>query len=102
MTDAGIESIRNHLNYKDDGYFELKPFIFPGDIIERLKKDPVVWTNYQQFPDYYKNIRIGFIGIARERTEIFEKRLNYFMKMTANNKRFGSLWHVMVILISRK
>ena len=61
-------------------------FVFPDDIINRLKKDKVVWKNYQQFSDSYKRIRIAYIEAARERTEEFEKRLNNFIKKTKENK----------------
>ena len=91
MNQAGIDSIQKHLVYKENGSFNLKTFTVAEDIINRLKQDPEVWKNYQRLPDYYKNIRIGFIETARKRPEIFEKRLNYFMKMTAIDKKFGSI-----------
>ncbi len=31
----------------------------------------------------------GWIDAARQRREIFEQRLRYFLKMTAQNKRYG-------------
>jgi uncharacterized protein YdeI (YjbR/CyaY-like superfamily) len=91
MTKAGMESIAHHLT-------DLKPtsvtkqliaFKLPDDIRERLEQDPVVWKNYQRFPQSYKRIRIGWIDGARNRPEEFEKRLNYFIKMTGKGKRFG-------------
>jgi uncharacterized protein YdeI (YjbR/CyaY-like superfamily) len=91
MTPAGLERIKKHLVSNEKGELKPIPFVMPEDIIKRLKKDPVVWENFQNFPDYYKNIRIGFIDNARERPDVFEKRLAYFIKMTAENKRFGSL-----------
>jgi uncharacterized protein YdeI (YjbR/CyaY-like superfamily) len=91
MTPAGLESIKKHLVKNEKGEIEPIPFVMPEDIIKRLKKDPVVWENFQNFPDYYKRIRIGFIDNSRERPEVFEKRLAYFIKMTVENKRFGSL-----------
>ncbi|MCL1938833.1 MAG: YdeI/OmpD-associated family protein [Candidatus Azobacteroides sp.] len=63
-----------------------EPFIFPNDIIERLKEDKVIWENYQQFSDSYKRIRIAYIEAARERLEEFEKRLNNFISKTKENK----------------
>lgn len=62
------------------------PFIFPTDIIEKLKEDETVWKNYQQFSDTYKRIRIAYIGAARKRPEEFEKRLNSFIGKTKENK----------------
>lgn len=61
-------------------------FLFPEDIITALKKDKVVWTNYQNFSDSYKRIRIAYIDGARVREEEFEKRLQYFIQNTKENK----------------
>jgi uncharacterized protein YdeI (YjbR/CyaY-like superfamily) len=61
----------------------------PPDILERLKRDPVVWRNFNRFPASYKRIRIGWIDGARNRKPAFERRLRYFIKMTKANKRFG-------------
>jgi len=63
-----------------------EPFIFPNDIIDRLKEDKIVWKNYQRFSDTYKRIRIAFIAAARIRQEEFEKRLNHFISKTRENK----------------
>ena len=62
------------------------PFIFPNDIIGKLKEDKIVWRNYQQFSDSYKRIRIAYIEAARLRPEEFEKRLNHFISKTKKNK----------------
>ena len=63
-----------------------EPFIFPNDIIDKLKEDITVWQNYQQFSDSYKRIRIAYIEAARKRLEEFEKRLNNFISKTKENK----------------
>ena len=63
-----------------------EPFIFPSDIIDKLKEDRMVWKNYQQFSDSYKRIRIAYIEAARKRPEEFEKRLNNFINKTKENK----------------
>lgn len=62
------------------------PFIFPHDIIARLKEDKIAWKNYQHFSDAYKRIRIAYIEAARKRPEEFEKRLNNFIHKTKENK----------------
>lgn len=62
------------------------PFVFPNDIIDRLKEDATVWNNYQQFSDPYKRIRIAYIEAARKRPEEFEKRINHFISKTKDNK----------------
>jgi len=62
------------------------PFVFPTDIIDRLKEDKLVWQNYQHFSDAYKRIRIAYINAARKRPEEFEKRLNNFISKTKENR----------------
>jgi uncharacterized protein YdeI (YjbR/CyaY-like superfamily) len=63
-----------------------EPFIFPDDIIDRLKGDKTVWENYQHFSDTYKRIRIAYIEAARKRPEEFAKRLDNFIDKTKQNK----------------
>lgn len=82
MTKAGLAKLGNAL----DGGFE-----FPADIIEALKADAQTWNNFQGFPVSYKRIRIGYIEEVRKRPEYFQKRLAHFLKMTALNKRFGTM-----------
>ena len=62
------------------------PFVFPKDIINRIKKDKEAWENYQSFSDSYKRIRVAYIDAARKRPEEFEKRLNNFIAKTKENK----------------
>ena len=80
MTKAGLAAIE----HTRKGSAKL-----PDDIVARLKKDPVTWRNFQKFPASYRRIRVGWIDAARHRREVFEQRLRYFLKMTAQNKRFG-------------
>lgn len=91
MTVAGIDRIKQHMRPAENGKLELIPYKIPEDIIKRLKEDDLVWQNYQEFPEYYKTIRIAFIDTARKRPEVFEQRLRYFMEMTAKNKRYGTI-----------
>jgi len=80
MTKAGLAAIE----HTGKGAVTLPP-----DIVKRLQEDPTIWKNFQRFPASYKRIRIGWIAAARHRREAFEQRLRYFLKMTAQNKRFG-------------
>lgn len=91
MTEDGLQRINKHIHYASDGNIEVIPFVMPTDIITKLKRDPVLWRNFESFPDHYKQIRIGFIDGARERPDEFAKRLNYFIRMTRLNKRYGSM-----------
>ena len=64
-------------------------FVFAADVMAQLQRDEVTWTNFQAFPEWYRRIRVGWIDAARHRPEIFQRRLRYFLKMTAQNKKFG-------------
>ncbi len=66
-----------------------EPFTVPEDILFALRQNEIVWRNFQAFPDSYQRIRIGFIDGARRRPDIFQQRLDYFIRKTAQNKRFG-------------
>jgi len=61
----------------------------PADILERLRSDPEVWKNFRRFPASYRRIRTGWIEGARRRPAEFEKRLAYFLRMTAKNRKYG-------------
>ena len=85
MTDAGLAAIKHVFDASEQ---PAEPEIAP-DIVQALQQDRETWQNFQGFPDSYKRIRIAFIEGARSRPEMFEQRLRYFLKMTAQNKRFG-------------
>lgn len=90
MTNFGLESIKHHLERNNKlPHEKLKKYKLPEDILQELKKDPNVWKNFIKFPESYKRIRIGWIDGARKRPEFFKTRLNYFIKMTSKNKKFG-------------
>lgn len=74
---------------KSLGDIEKEKFVFPMDIFEEIRKNKEAWKNYQKFSDAYKRIRIAFIDDARIRPDIFKVRLNYFIKMSAQNKQYG-------------
>jgi hypothetical protein len=80
MAQAGLDALGDAL----EGEFEI-----PADILEVLKGDEQVWENFQGFPESYKRIRVGWIDGARHRSEEFKKRLRYFVKMTAQGKKYG-------------
>ena len=70
------------------------PFLFPEDILNAIRHDPLAWANYQTFSDSYKRIRVAYIDAARKRPAEFEKRLANFIEKTRLNKRiigFGGI-----------
>lgn len=91
MTEAGLLSINHHLKLNKGVIVEHKHFAMPEDILTLMKQDPVVWKNFNGFSEQYRQIRMAYIDHARIRPEEFEKRLNYFIKMTRQNKKFGTL-----------
>ena len=88
MTRAGLDRIAHAFDHKKESRINPGATI-PKDILARLKRNPVVWKHFQRFPASYKRIRIGWIDAARHRRVAFEQRLGYFLRMTAQNKRFG-------------
>lgn len=86
MTKFGLDAIAHAFDSKTD---EPNDFKISPDILKAIKNNKDAWNNFQKLPESYKRIRIAYIGHRRENKEEFEKRLNYFIKMTAKNKRFG-------------
>lgn len=68
---------------------ELEKFKIPPDILKAIKSDKEAWKNFQGFSKQYIRIRVGFVEGARRRPAEFKKRLNYFIKKTSQNKKFG-------------
>jgi uncharacterized protein YdeI (YjbR/CyaY-like superfamily) len=64
-------------------------FVFPPDILETIQDNPQAWENFQKFSEPYKRIRVAFIDGARNRPAEFQKRLRYFIRMTAQNRLIG-------------
>jgi uncharacterized protein YdeI (YjbR/CyaY-like superfamily) len=71
-----------------DGILQ-EEFKISPDILKAIRADEQAWKNFQKFSEPYKRIRVAFIEGARKRPEEFQKRLHYFIRMTARNKLFG-------------
>lgn len=93
MTNAGIESIRQYLDVDDKGEVKVKfePLVIAPDILKELQRDNTLWANFRKFPEHYIRIRLYFIEVARPRPEIFRQRLDYFLKMTTKNQKYGQI-----------
>jgi uncharacterized protein YdeI (YjbR/CyaY-like superfamily) len=59
------------------------------DVRRALRAEPGAWARFEKLPVAYKRIRLGFIEGARGRPAIFSTRLRYFVRMTAQGKRYG-------------
>ncbi len=66
-----------------------EPFVMPADILDALRANAQACANFQRYSEPYQRIRIAYIDHARNRPGEFEKRLNHFLKLTAQNKQFG-------------
>jgi len=86
MTQFGLDAIAHTFDSKTD---VPEDFIIPTEILNAIKKNKEAWINFQKLPENYKRLRIAYIGHRRENKQEFEKRLNYFIKMTSKNKLFG-------------
>ena len=61
------------------------------DVRRALRAVPGAWGRFERLPAAYKRIRLGFIEGARGRPETFATRLRYFVRMTAQGKRYGMI-----------
>ena len=95
MTPSGLSALEGTLGHDakvHQGTIKhTKAWKVPADILQTLKKDPQIWKHFQKFPLPYKRIRVGWIDAVRYRPDVFKQRLNYFLKRTAKNKRFGMI-----------
>ena len=80
MTDAGLQILPD-LNTS---------FVVADDILEALKSESQAYFYFQQFPDLYIRVRIGYIEEMRKKPEEFQKRLNNFIRKTSVGKMFGN------------
>jgi uncharacterized protein YdeI (YjbR/CyaY-like superfamily) len=66
-----------------------KKTVMAEDILEAIKNNPDAYTNFNNFSNEYKAIRVAYVEGARNRPVEFKKRLNNLVEMTAKNKQFG-------------
>jgi len=89
MTKYGLNAIVGFFDISKD---KKTKFVISKDILKALKSDKQAWENFQKFPESYKKIRIAYLESQRGNdNKMFKKSLNYFIKMTSKNKRFGMI-----------
>jgi uncharacterized protein YdeI (YjbR/CyaY-like superfamily) len=73
---------------------DLHPDSFRIDplIEQRLKENAVVYEHFTKFPVLYRTVRIDTIQSYKKDAELFNKRLDKFIKFTRQNKMYGQ-WH---------
>jgi len=64
-------------------------FEIDQEILDALKEDPIVWDNFQQFPELYKRIRIDTIQSYKKQRNIFNSRLEKFIENTRKGIIYG-------------
>lgn len=86
MTPAGIAPIEVQIGSPDE------PLVIPDWILAELQADPQVWQHFEAFPHFYKRLKIAWIHDMESDTRHpdSQKRLDYFIKMTAQGKRYGA------------
>ncbi len=65
-------------------------FVVAEDILAVLRSKPAAWSNFLEFPDLYRRVRIGYIEEMRKNSNEFERRLQNFVSKTTDNKMFGN------------
>jgi uncharacterized protein YdeI (YjbR/CyaY-like superfamily) len=87
ITKYGLEAVAHAFNPK------LKETnIIPPDIYRALKTNKDAWKYFQKMPPSYRRIRIVYIENRKKNgMDMYKKSLNHFIKMTAQNKRIGSV-----------
>ena len=88
MTPIGLKAVAHAFDKEKD---KKEKFVVPPYILKELKKNKQVWENFQNFPEHYKRVRIGYINEYKEIPIEFKKKLNYFIKNTEKNKKFGMM-----------
>ena len=66
--------------------------------VRRLKQNQKVWRQFQAFPVYYQRLKVFWIAETRGggqkendiARQVAEQRLDHLIKMTSQNKRYGS------------
>jgi uncharacterized protein YdeI (YjbR/CyaY-like superfamily) len=87
LIDAGLMTEAGYAVLPD---LSQESFQVAPDILAALQADPVVWANFQAFPDLYQRVRIGNIEEQRKRNRAeFDRRLAAFIEKTRQNKQFG-------------
>ena len=65
-------------------------FVIDPEILQELKKDKLVWENFNKFPQLYKRVRIDTIQIKKKaKPELYRSRLEKFIDNTKKGIMFG-------------
>lgn len=80
MTEAGIRALPD-LPAK---------FEIASDIVAAVQSNHDAWQYFQELPDLYVRVRVGYIEEARRQPVEFSRRLKHFIAKTGARKMFGN------------
>jgi len=87
MTKWGLKAVAHVFNPKTD---DPDNFVIPPEIVKALRANKNAWKYFQKMPSSYQRIRVAYIdGYKQYNIDMYKKKLAYFIKMTAQNKRIG-------------
>lgn len=66
-----------------------KGFVIDKDILDALKSDIEIWSNFQKFPPLYQRVRIDTIQIKKKQPELFRRRLQKLLFNTKQGIMYG-------------
>lgn len=64
-------------------------FEIDRQILNALQADEEEWNNFLNFPPLYRRVRIDTIQIKKKQPELFQSRLQKFIKNTKNGVMYG-------------
>jgi uncharacterized protein YdeI (YjbR/CyaY-like superfamily) len=76
--------------YKTLPNLDISLFKINKDVMNAIRKDKEVLSNFNKFPELYKRVRISYIQEYEPGTEEFNKRLSNLINKTKENKLFGN------------
>ena len=82
MTEAGRATLPD---------LSLEDAYIAADVLSALQADPEIWAHFEAFSEMYKRVRIGYIEEMRRKPDVFQARLEKFLKKTSQNKQFGGV-----------
>ena len=65
-------------------------FEIARDILVAIKLEQKAWEFFQELPDLYVRVRVGYIEEVRKQPDEFSRRLQNFLSKTAARKMFGN------------
>jgi uncharacterized protein YdeI (YjbR/CyaY-like superfamily) len=65
-------------------------FEISDDILAAIHSNSDARSHFEEFPDLYVRVRIGYIEEMRKRPDEYARRLNNFIRKTTEGKMFGN------------